>query len=215
MFILETLIYIGYLVLFINIIMYIKGFSIKRKAFNIFTLYLIVMFLIQMSSEIYIYKKENNLFLSHYYFILQFILLSYFYISILDNNFQKNIIKVSVPTCLIILGVQYYLNNELFDTFNLFEVFITSFLLIIFSMFHFYNILNEKKEYYYINTGILLYLFSSTVLFIFGNLISKLDKKPSEIIWVLNAFLYIVYQVLIFKEWWDFFLKQKNKKNVE
>ena len=195
--------------------MYSKGFSVKRKAFTIFTLYLIVMFLIQMSSEIYIYNKEDNLFLSHYYFILQFILLSFFYIYILDNNFQKNIIKVSVPTCLIILGIQYYLNNNLFYTFNLFEVFITSFLLIIFSMFHFYNILNEKKEYYYINTGILLYLFSSTVLFICGNLISKLDRKPSEIIWILNAFLYIIYQLLIFKEWWDFFLKKTNKENDE
>ncbi|ODS81579.1 MAG: hypothetical protein ABS44_19090 [Chryseobacterium sp. SCN 40-13] len=41
-------------------------------------------------------------------------------------------------------------------------------------MFHFYNLLNKEKNYYYINTGILIYLFGSTVLFISGNLINTL-----------------------------------------
>lgn len=199
----------------INFIIFLLKFNKLPRALFIFTFYLFVMFVIQISSVYLRSQKIPNLHLSHYYFIAQFIILSFFYFEIIKNPFQRKIIKISVPSCTLLLGVQYYFNNDLFHGFNLFEIFITSFLLIIFSMFHFYNILNEKKKYYYINTGILLYLFSSTVLFIFGNLISKLDKKPSEIIWVLNAFLYIVYQILILKEWWNCFLKQKSKKNVE
>lgn len=153
---------------------------------------------------------ENNLFLSHFYFILQFILLSFFYLEVINNQFQRKIIKIAIPICLVVLGIQYYYNKDLFNKFNLFEIFITSFLLIIFSMFHFYNILNEKKKYYYINTGILLYLFGSTVLFMSGNLISKLDLAPSRIIWILNSILYIIYQIFILIEWREIFLKREN-----
>ncbi|VXB61931.1 conserved membrane hypothetical protein [Flavobacterium sp. 9AF] len=147
--------------------------------------------------------------MSHFYFIIQFLLLSLFYYKILNNSFQRKIIKITVPLCLGILSLQYYLNFESFDKFNLFEIFITSFLIIIFSMFHFYNILNEKKEYYYLNTGILLYLFGSTVLFISGNLITRLELASSEIIWILNSFLYIIYQIFILLEWKEIFYNKK------
>ena len=156
---------------------------------------------------------ENNLFVSHYYFILQFILLSFFYLEVIDNSFQTKIIKFTIPFCLAVLGIQYYYNKDLFCKFNLFEIFMTSFLLIIFSMFHFYNILNEKKKYYYINTGILLYLFGSTVLFISGNLITRLDLAPSKIVWMLNSVLYIIYQVFIFLEWREIFLKKETDEH--
>ena len=80
-------------------------------------------------------------------------------------------------------------------------------------MFHFYNILNEKKKYYYINTGILLYLFGSTVLFISGNIISRLDLAPTKIIWMLNSVLYIVYQIFILLEWKEIFIKKQLKED--
>lgn len=181
------------------------------RSFFVFTIYLLVMIIVQAYTSYLKSIHQNNLFLSHFYFILQFLLLSLFYLEILNNDFQKKIIKIAVPFCLIILGVQYYFNTDLFYKFNLFEIFITSFLIIIFSMFHFYNILNEKKKYYYINTGILLYLFGSTVLFISGNLISKLDLAPSKIVWILNSVLYIVYQVFILIEWREIFIKKSDK----
>ncbi len=181
------------------------------RSFYIFTFYLFVMIIIQSCTSYLKSIHVNNLFVSHYYFILQFVLLSLFYLNIIDNAFQKKTIKITVPFCLLILGIQYYLNNDLYEKFNLFEIFITSFLLIIFSMFHFYNILNEKKKYYYINTGILLYLFGSTVLFISGNLISKLDLAPSKIVWILNSLLYIVYQVFILIEWMEIFIRKSDK----
>lgn len=112
--------------------------------------------------------------------------------------------------CFLILGIQYYFNIDLFYKFNLFEIFITSFLIIIFSMFHFYNILNEKRTYYYLNTGIFIYLFGSTFLFITGNLINTLNSDFRSIIWKLNGILYIIYQIYIFIEFKNSFFN-KNK----
>lgn len=183
------------------------------RSYYFFTIYLLTMIIIQSYTSYLKSIHQPNLFLSHYYFILQFLLLSLFYLEILNNDLQRKIIKIAVALCLIILGIQYYFNRDLFFKFNLFEIFITSFLIIIFSMFHFYNILNEKKKYFYINTGILLYLFGSTVLFMSGNLISRLDLAPTKIVWILNSVLYIVYQVFILLEWREIFLKKTNKKD--
>jgi hypothetical protein len=208
---LKIIIYIGYLLLGINFILFAIKLNKKRpRSVYIFTFYLLVMIVIQFFTNYLSNIGQNNLYLSHYYFIFQFILLSLFYLEIINNSYQRKIIKIAIPFCLVVLGIQYFFNNDLYEKFNLLEIFITSFLIIIFSMFHFYNILNEKKRYYYLNTGILLYLFGSTVLFMSGNLISRLDLALSKIVWILNLLLYIVYQIFILLEWREIFYK-KNK----
>lgn len=209
---LKIIIYIGYLLLGINFILFAIKLNKKRpRSVYIFTFYLLVMIVIQFFTNYLSNIGQNNLYLSHYYFIFQFILLSLFYLEIINNSYQRKIIKIAIPFCLVVLGIQYFFNNDLYEKFNLLEIFITSFLLIIFSMFHFYNILNEKKRYYYLNTGILLYLFGSTVLFMSGNLISRLDLALSKIVWILNLLLYIVYQIFILLEWREIFIKKTNR----
>jgi hypothetical protein len=78
-------------------------------------------------------------------------------------------------------------------------------------MFHFYNLLNTEKRYYYINTGILVYLFGSTVLFLSGNLINTLQLESRNVVWLLNATLVVIYQLFIFIEW----RKRSQKKNED
>ncbi|MEO8235630.1 MAG: hypothetical protein ABI549_09475 [Flavobacterium sp.] len=97
--------------------------------------------------------------------------------------------------------IQYIVDPNSFFEFNLFEIFITSFPIIIYSTFFLYNSLNEKKDFYYINLGILIYLFGSTVLFLVGNLVAKLDNNLNDIPWILNSVLYIIYQLFILVEW--------------
>lgn len=199
---------IGNILLIFNLFLFSIGFRKQQKAFKIFACYLGVIFIIQMASKILISFHFQNLYLSHFYFIGQFILLSFFYWTLLKKEYQKKIIKMSVVLCLLALGIQYTIIPNLFFKFNLFEIFITSFLIIIFTTFHFYNLLNEKKEYYYINMGILMYLFGSTILFLVGNLMSSLSPKLNLVPWILNAFLYIIYQFFILFEWKKSFSKK-------
>lgn len=205
----QILAYIGYSILLLNFILFFISFSNEGKAYKIFTLYLGLVFMVQILAEILIQLKTNNLFLSHFYFVEQFIVLSFFYKNLFKDAFQKKMVNIGLIMGLSILGIQYGLNPGLFFKFNLFEIFITSFLLVIYSAFHFYNLLNSKKEFYYINMGILLYLFGSTVLFLVGNLMTSLSPKLNKIPWILNSFLYIVYQVFIFVEW-----KKSNPKKI-
>lgn len=193
----EILANIGYVFLSINLLLFLNGFSRNGKAFKIFTVYTAVIFMIQFISAILFEYKMNNLYLSHAYFILQFVLLSFFYLEILKEKIQRKIVLYALYICPLILALQYYNDPELFFKFNLFEIFITSFLLIVYATFYLYNLLTEKKLFYYINLGLLLYMFGSTVLFLVGNLVVSFGPKFDEISWILNAGLYIIYQLFI------------------
>ncbi|MES2576450.1 MAG: hypothetical protein V4589_02495 [Bacteroidota bacterium] len=204
-----VLVNIGYLILFFNLILFIKGFANKGKAYKIFTWYLGVVFTIQIISNIFMRMNTNNLFLSHFYFIGQFILLSFFYITVLKEEFQKKLVKAGLVIGLLALSIQYAYDTSLFFKFNLFEIFITSFLLIIYATIHFYNMLNEKKEFYYVNVGLLIYLLGSTILFFVGNLTAVLSPKMSLFTWILNALLIIINQFFILIEWKKSFYKKE------
>jgi hypothetical protein len=176
----------------------LKGFSSKGKPFKIFTLYCLAMLTVQLASIIVVRMNFENLFLSHFYFGLQFLILSFFYYYLMKDHFQRKIIKISLIVCLAALGIQYALDWSLFFKFSLLEIFITSLPLIIFATFHLYNLLNEEKKYYYITTGLLIYLFGSTIVFLTANLLISLKSRIAfEQIYNLNVYLYVVYQLFI------------------
>lgn len=209
--ILKIFAYLGMFILALNFFLFLMIFSKKEKAFKIFSIYLVIMVIIQGSSAVYQILSINNIFLSHFYFILQFLLLSYFYLQILTIELQKKVVKLTIPICLIALAIQYYFNPELYYTFNLFEIFITSFSIIVFSMFHFYNMLGGKKNYYYINIGIFIYLFGGTFLFITGNLMNSLNISYANLTWMINSVLYIICQMYFLVEFKQIVSKEKIK----
>lgn len=211
---LDLFIKIGYLVLGLNFVVFAMCFSNQGKAFRIFTVYIAVIGVIQIASRVLSSLGMGNLFLSHFYFIAQFIILSFFYLELLKEKYQRKIIKLTLILVLSFLGIQYAINPKLFFEFNLFEIFITSFSIIIFSAFHFYNMLNEKKEFYYINMGILLYLFGSTILFLVGNLTVTLSRELTKIPWILNALFYVFYQLFVLYEWKKSFSKKELETNL-
>ncbi|MDX6182550.1 MULTISPECIES: hypothetical protein [Flavobacterium] len=153
--------------------------------------------------------------MSHFYFIGQFIMLSLFYSKLVKGDFQKKVIRIGLILVLSTLVIQYTVKPELFLKFNLYEIFITSFLIIIYATFHFYNMLDEKKEFYFINMGVIMYLFGSTILFLVGNLTTNFSAKFSFITWTLNVVLYAIYQLFILYEWKVSFSKSKKEKVLE
>ena len=201
---------IGYVLLLSNLVLFAKGFLSNGKAYKIFTIYSGIIFIIQILANILNHFSINNLYLSHFYFIIQFVFLSGFYREILIEKAQKTTVKIGLVLGLLALAIQYAIQPGLFFKFNLFEIFLTSFLIIIYATFHFYNLLNDRKEFYYLNMGILIYLFGSTALFLAGNLIASLSSRQNTLTWTCNAFLYIIYQLFIFAEWKiSFFRKPK------
>lgn len=192
---------IGYILLFINCILLGKNISKKTKPVKVFFVYNLVMFLIQMTSKVLFTLKMNNLFLSHFYFIFQFLILSYFYYTLLDIPFQKRVVKIVSAITLLVLAVDYTWKPELFYSLNLLEIFVTSLPVVIYAAFHLYNLLNKQHYFYYTTVGLLIYLYGSTFLFLSYELIMiAIEEVAGVYTWFLNIFLYVIYQLFILKD---------------
>ena len=198
------------LVLAINIILYFKSYRKNSIAFKIFTHYLLFIFIIQLISGYMRFKQENNLYLSHYYFIGQFIFLSLFYLFLEEKSLFKNGIRTILFLALVSIGIYYLKNPQAYFSFNLFEIAITSIPLILFSFYFFIRkIDSDNHKFIYLNSGFFLYISCSTLLFSAGNISSSIKN----IIWYSNAILYLVYQLLIVVEWYKNFRKPFKKDN--
>lgn len=197
----KILVNTAHLLLFFNFVLYFTSFFRNGKAYKIFTIYLFVIFTGEMISKIMISNKYENICMSHYYFILQFVFLSLFYLEILTIKIQKKIIKIILVLIPIITITQYIIDPKLIFKFNLFEVFVCSFSIVIYATFHFYNMLNEKRIFYYINSGILIYLFGSTIIFLSGNVFILKSNTIGKYLSEINVFLYIFYLIMILVEW--------------
>ncbi|WP_233264622.1 MULTISPECIES: hypothetical protein [unclassified Flavobacterium] len=128
---------------------------------------------------------------------------------------QVAIIKYTMIVGSLLLLLDYCFYPEQFFKFNLFEIALTSLLVVLYAVMHLYNMLLENKEYYYLTIGIILYLLASTVLFFVGNLTIGLSVEFKLLTWNVNYFLIIFFQLLILVEWKKSFSKKVLKSNHE
>lgn len=157
--------------------------------------------------------KNENLHLSHYYFIGQFILLSFFYLKLTNSIFLKKIIPLTLVAVIVTLGVYYIKYPEDYYKFNVLEINITSIPLLIYAFAFFIQKTESlNKNFIYFNSGIFIYLLCSTLLFSSGNL--KIKKEINLFLWFFNSILYVIFQILIFVEWYKNFRPKalKSKK---
>ena len=204
----EIIANLGNLFLLVNTILFFKSYRKNSIAFRIFFYYLLLCLIVQGTYSILYNLKIDNLFLSHYYFVGQFILLSAFFLKLNSKKIHKKIISYVLITTLSLLAIYYIKYPEKYFKFNLLEIIITSIPLLIYSFVFFIQVFeSKKKKFIYINSGIFTYIICSTLLFSAGNIKSSIKN----IIWYFNMSLYIVYQVLIFIEWYKHFRKKPLK----
>lgn len=171
------------------------------RPIRIITIYLICYFLIETLVRIHAANGWNNHYLSHLFFIPQFIILSFFYKSLFKKN-QKKIVNAVLLIVMSILIIQYFINPELFLTYNPLEVLLTCSPIVAYTILHLYNSLTKKGELMYINTGILFYISFTTLLFILYKFINStnisFNRQP---IYLINKILVIGYMLLFLVEY--------------
>ena len=194
---------IGHILLFLSVLLYLRRyFRYKESITKILAIYLSVSLIIQLISKILNIYVVNNLFLSHFYFVSQFVLLSFFFRMLFKSKYQKRLVDYALISVLLILGIHYSFYPELFYRFNLLEIVLTSLSLVSYSIIHFYNGLNREIDYIYINSGICIYLLSSTLIFCSGNFINASNSYLNKLLWGINATLYVLYLLLFVLEWY-------------
>ncbi len=209
----DTIQYLGLIILLINIFLFTKSHSFysKNMAFIILFTYVTISFSFDLINEYMHSKRINNLYLSHFYFIYQFILFSYFYLLLFKQKQQQLLVKVIFLIVIISLGLYHIIYPKKLFEFNLLEVFITSFPLVIYSVIHLYNSLTTEGKFLYINAAILIYLSSSTLIFFLGNYLAQFDQEMVVNIWSIHKILRLIFLILIFLEWKNSFSSYKIK----
>ena len=106
---------------------------------------------------------------------------------------------------LIFLGYQFYSDPALYDQYNAVGIAITQFILIVYSIVYFYRSLSKAlNELIIVNIGVFVYLICSTLIFASGNFFDFkfIPESGYTFLWQLNGIFYIVFQILIFIEWY-------------
>lgn len=182
-------------------LLYLTGFSRYSRAFKYFTIYLLIIGLIQISMNSYklVTMGESNLFFFIYYFVIQFIMLSLFYKELLGYKW----IHIITGGVLLLLSYQYFTDPSLYFKYNPIGSSSTQLILVVYSLLYFYKSLTGNKEFLIVNVGLFIYLLSSLLIFASGNLVLH-DTFPKHIYKFLlqsNLALYFILQVLIVVEW--------------
>lgn len=201
----NILIYSGYFILFLNLLLF--GFSFCRHHMGnfYFLSYLLFSCIMQFCMELCYHLRVENLFLMNSFFIGQLILLGLFYKSLVKIKGQRNFVNYTIVLVLALIAISYIIDPSLFFKFNLFEIAFSSIVIVLFAFLHLYNMLSEKKEYYFVTVGLISYMLGSTVLYIVGNLAITLSANFRMFSFKLNAFLFILYQFFILFEWFKSF----------
>lgn len=181
---------------------YFISFIRNNRAYKIFTIYLLLIAFIQLGSY-YVgrgWLNRNNLYYSHYYFIIQFILLSFFYYELLKSFF----IKLVLIMVLLFICFQFIDDPTIYFRYNQLGMSVTQTILVFYSIIYFYKSLNDKRDFIICNIGLLVYLLPSTLIFASGNLVLDLDFsiETKRILINVNRFLSLIFEILIFVEWW-------------
>lgn len=162
-----------------------------------------------ISSKLWKWFGIYNIFTSHFYDLFQFVALSYFYATLLKTKQQLYILYSLLIILPIFLLSRYLFNPKMFFEYSLLETYLATLPIIIYGVMHLYNNLNEEKEFQYANIGILLYLFSSTFIFLLYELNNAFDIKSfnntlidTNIIlqFIKFGFFFMQWKVIYFKK---------------
>lgn len=206
--------YSSTVILLLNTVLYSKFIVSKDLAYKYFAIYLLCTAINQLTGTILFELEIPNLYLANTYLIMQFLMLSLFYYEIFKEQKKRKYILVMMFILLTVLGVQYAWTPDLFFQYNTVGVIVTSTVLIFYSITYFFNYISDKElKLYLVNSGILIYLLGTILLFSIANIGLKLEQETEIALWILNAFIFLVFQVIILVQWYIDRKKKKNRLN--
>lgn len=196
--------YIYIILLIANGFLYSKlavSSSKKDMKFAILAFYLIVMILVDLSSYFVAKYYGNNFFFSHIYYILHGSILTCFAGKTYLAPRQRKIVKYCLLIGFTLILFQYFFHLDLFFKFNFLEVLLVDYLLIVCSLFYFYNTLGNKRLLAFLNFGVLIYSAVDLSILAFGNLLAKFNFETAEYIWIIREIALLFYYTLFLLQW--------------
>lgn len=195
----------------LTLIYTIVCFKKLNKALGVFAYFIFFSSFIQLLSLVFWLYRMNNLPLLHLYVPVGFVLLAWFYRTILGDFINKRIIWFTAIlfSCFSIINS---LTLQNIFSFNSNALTVESILIIILALFSFMVFLNDivKQNAYndiislnWINSGLFIYHTSNLLIFYFGaTIVSKFSVDTNLYTWILHAFFSIIMYCCFFISLW-------------
>ncbi len=210
----NIIIYVGWIVSFPFMIGLFRRKYITHELRIIFFLICNNMFF-ELLSRILIIYKLPNLYLFHFYVLIESLFISWFYYEIFKRHLSPKII----PTLYII-----FISFSLVDTFvwhnpfsfNSYAKTLECCMIVTYAVFYLYKTFDDFQDedpsdtpVFWINAGFLFYFSGCLFLFTFSNFIRTQSKEINILVWALHAFFMIIMYLLITIGFWKSPLDRK------
>ncbi len=205
---------IGYLIVIIIGIKLLKHFDFSLKL--IFAL-LCVGFLVDLFTFFFtVVFKYQNLFVLNLYSLVELVLVSFFYITIINSLFFKRIILLFLLVYSLVAFFDFYINS-IFSLSHYKIIALANFLITCYALcFFIYSLKNDsdkistKSPLFWINSGILMYYMPFILIYLFSEYLNKIANEfLIGLINNSNNILTLVFMTLVIIG----FLKSKNKNH--
>jgi|GEM_PF-6950136 len=170
----------------------------KGMSYKLFTFYLVYVLAVETGFHVLRNMYVNNIFLAHYYFIGQAVLLNLFYFRLLESGRLKRmqLITTAVLSMAVIVNIAIRKHNN--ETFDLLEVVLCNTSVVVCMLLYLYDRIDKQKIYYLSTASLLAYTIASTIIFVSANLIISLRSPAyTRYIWTLNIILFVLLQLVI------------------
>lgn len=203
---LEHLSEITLTLLFVNVLFSIVIFK-RRPDLKWFEINLIWVLLVQVSASQLARIYGNNLPLLHLHTWVEFLLISLFYQEILFVNYKINRYFYHFVGLITLLLVCNSMFLEPLTGYNSNAKGLTQIIIISYSVSYFFNrisidVVKSNLILNQINAAILLYYSGSLFIFTFAKFLAANSEIESGHFWKFNAFMYLVFQILILIATW-------------
>lgn len=183
------------------------GIFFRFKSFN--TIKYILFILLTISVIVALFSrylwslKENNLYLLHFYTVLEFCGWIVIYYLLFESVIMKKILFV-LGISFIVFSVVNSVFLQPLSTFNSNSRSLESIILVGLSITYFFKIFKEKKVVYlerndlfWLNSAALIYFSGSFLLFGFSNLLLQSNSYEIKEVWVIHALFLCMHYLLI------------------
>lgn len=188
-------------------LLYYKHFG---KALKVFSWFVFVSGIIQLTSVLLWMGGVNNLPLLHLYTPVGTALLLLFYQTVLKGYLPHQLLTWVAGVFVIVCIVNSVFFQGIF-TFNSNALTLQSMLIIILSLSTYVLSVNDTfkvkrqnllSSMNWVNSGLFIYFSSSLILFYFGDLLIQRTPKQFRVSWVLHSLFIVVMYILVIKGLW-------------
>jgi|SRR6218665_91578 len=171
-------------------------------------LLVIIAFIVELINFAFVIDNENNLYIFHAYTIIEFTLISFFYLLFYRPYFKSYFMLILNLVFCVIAYLDYTVNGlESIDNYSIScESIILTFYALVSFLFIIKNLIFENllaSTFFWINAAVLFYFSGNLLLFAFSNYLKNNNLDEYYVLWtMIHSFLNIFFNTFICIGFW-------------